>query len=319
MSKQNKYFTKKRIYSQVLCNDLLAVQECVPFGRVRVSTIVDALRKMEEQKQIAIQQERKKAEKQLFEVINTPPATDRSDEVQLILKQIRANFELEVRELRQVNHQLRTSLEEALMDAAELEEKERASQHMLALKHSKVARLRGGLQRLGSRYRVLDEKFKYLVQTAPTSGQEILRPQYSLQCAVIHNLEYIPKPAMDAIDWTAEHPNIERSPQDDECDVFAAPLPVPTVRCRAAVEGIMFFEDLSSLVNPSVALLMPADTAKALRCLPLYRNQDRLFVAVSEPDDYRILEEIERLLDADIVPVAAEATTILTAIDRLAV
>lgn len=282
-----------------------------------MSTIVDALRKMEEQKQRALQQERDNAEKRLFEVVKSAPAGDRHDDVQSILKQIRANFELEVRELRRDNRQLRTSLEEALTDAASFEEKERESQRMLALTQEQVAKLRGGLKRLGCQYRVLNEKFKSMSQIGSTIGQDGIQPQYSLESAVIHNLEYIPKPAMDSVDWFDEIPRLDLFQQDDDRDLIATPVPVPSVRSRAAAEGMMFFEDLSSLINPSVALLMPTDTAKTLHCVPLYRKQGQLFVAVSEPDDYRALEEIERLLDADIVPVAAEAATILSAIDRL--
>lgn len=75
--------------------------------------------------------------------------------------------------------------------------------------------------------------------------------------------------------------------------------------------------DLSSYVPEESALRMvPASTAVARRILPLFEIEGMLTVAIGEPFDVFVLDEIARELGVEVEPVLAEPDAILAALEQ---
>lgn len=71
------------------------------------------------------------------------------------------------------------------------------------------------------------------------------------------------------------------------------------------------------MVDPDVVAVLPRDKAESLGALPLFKVRDTLTVAMSEPHDLRVVDEIERIVRMKVRPVFAFRSSIERMIQRV--
>lgn len=71
------------------------------------------------------------------------------------------------------------------------------------------------------------------------------------------------------------------------------------------------------MIDPSIVTVLPRDKAESLGALPLFKVRDTLTVAMSEPHDLRVIDEIERIVRLRVRPVFAFRSSIDRMIQRV--
>lgn len=89
------------------------------------------------------------------------------------------------------------------------------------------------------------------------------------------------------------------------------------IAALADAYGIPFVELTPKFVDPDVIGLLPRDFINDRMVLPLFRVDDMLTVAVTEPSDFLLVDEIRRLVDCQVQIVAALPDAIRNTLERV--
>ena len=93
-------------------------------------------------------------------------------------------------------------------------------------------------------------------------------------------------------------------PEDDVLQAVAEVFEIPYVKLSEYA------------IDPDALDLVPAELARDLRVIPLFRIGDVLTVAMAEPGDVTIIDRLHVLTDLEIEPAVASESDILTAIEE---
>jgi type IV pilus assembly protein PilB len=86
---------------------------------------------------------------------------------------------------------------------------------------------------------------------------------------------------------------------------------------KAKISGIAKVENLESILDPSVALLLPENISRKLLVLPLKKEGNKFICAMSDPWNLEAIEMVRKKLRANIDIVFSTSEAILKAIDSL--
>ncbi len=89
------------------------------------------------------------------------------------------------------------------------------------------------------------------------------------------------------------------------------------VKCLGKVWGLMFAEVADIRPPADVLAQIPPQTAKRFRCLPIGRNESKLIVAMANPLDVFVIDELRLATGLEIEPVIAIEEDLNTAIGAL--
>jgi type IV pilus assembly protein PilB len=90
-----------------------------------------------------------------------------------------------------------------------------------------------------------------------------------------------------------------------------------TVKEALSVQLNLPFVRLSEyLVDPAVMSVIPEDTARRLKVLPLFQVESTLTLAMADPGDLRVIDELRFRTGCEVNPVIATDSDILRAIDQ---
>ncbi len=71
-------------------------------------------------------------------------------------------------------------------------------------------------------------------------------------------------------------------------------------------KGITFFNLSGYIIEPEVVKLIPEEFARKYKVMPVFVIENILTIAMFDPSDVRIIDEIQRLTKLNVEPVAAE-------------
>ena len=79
--------------------------------------------------------------------------------------------------------------------------------------------------------------------------------------------------------------------------------------------NIPYVDMANFVVDPAVLSTIPAELAERLQVVPLYRIADVLTVAIADPDDIGVLDELRRATGVDVSPALADPDAIRTVVN----
>lgn len=92
--------------------------------------------------------------------------------------------------------------------------------------------------------------------------------------------------------------------------------PIQAASARAEVAGLQFFELAEYPVDPSAIALVPGSVCRRYTVLPIHATAATLTLAMSDPGDVLAIDDIRALTRLSVVPVVAEQSDLLLAINR---
>lgn len=92
--------------------------------------------------------------------------------------------------------------------------------------------------------------------------------------------------------------------------------PIQAASARAQVAGLQFFELAEYPVDPSAIALVPGSVCRRYAVLPIHATAATLTLAMSDPGDVLAIDDIRALTRLSVVPVVAEQSDLLLAINR---
>ncbi len=92
--------------------------------------------------------------------------------------------------------------------------------------------------------------------------------------------------------------------------------PVQAASARAEVAGLSFFELSEYPVDPAAIALVPSATCRRYTVLPIHATATSLTLAMVDPGDVLAIDDIRAITRLAVVPVVAERSDLLSAINR---
>ena len=110
------------------------------------------------------------------------------------------------------------------------------------------------------------------------------------------------------MEWLGAYFSPKRAPEPENPRERAVAL--------AARLGLAFVDLTEFAVDASVVSLVPDAMARRHIALPIARAGDRIMVAVADPENVIVLDDVAAVLREPVAPVVAEPDAIMAAIDR---
>jgi len=107
--------------------------------------------------------------------------------------------------------------------------------------------------------------------------------------------------------------------RDDIVDRYVADgiiTPVQAASARAEVAGLSFFELSEYPVDPAAIALVPSAVCRRYTVLPIHATATSLTLAMVDPGDVLAIDDIRAITRLSVVPVVAERSDLLSAINR---
>ncbi len=92
--------------------------------------------------------------------------------------------------------------------------------------------------------------------------------------------------------------------------------PIQAASARAEVAGLSFFELSEYPVDPAAIALVPSATCRRYTVLPIHATATGLTLAMVDPGDVLAIDDIRAITRLSVVPVVAEHSDLLAAINR---
>ena len=89
-----------------------------------------------------------------------------------------------------------------------------------------------------------------------------------------------------------------------------------TVKALAAQFGMDYCSQIPQVIDPAIIALLPAHLARRYSTVPLARDGDRVFVAISDPLDIDTVDSLRYILKLNVDPVLASKSEIGAALKR---
>ena len=107
--------------------------------------------------------------------------------------------------------------------------------------------------------------------------------------------------------------------RDDIVDRYVSEgiiTPVQAASARAEVAGLSFFELSEYPIDPAAIALVPSAACRRYSVLPIHATPTSLTLAMVEPGDVLAIDDIRAITRLEIVPVVAERSDLLAAMNR---